>query len=63
MFLSIGSPGWILFSMPSMAAIVIALKARYGLQMNPGSGIRFAWSCGFSLYIGMRMAAERFRLL
>ena len=63
MFLSIGSPGWILFSIPSMAAMVIALKARYGLQELSGQRNSMRLVLGFSLYMGMRMAAERLRLL
>ena len=33
---SSGSPGWILLRMPSMAAIVMALNARYGLHDESG---------------------------
>src|SRR6202035_3492020 len=35
-FLSIGSPGWILFCTPSSPAISIAAKARYALQVGSG---------------------------
>jgi hypothetical protein len=63
MSLSIGSPGWILFSIPSMAAIVMALKARYGLQDESGQRNSMRLVFGLSLYIGMRTAAERLRLL
>src|SRR2546423_5797624 len=62
MSLSRGSPGWILFSIPSIAAIVIALNARYGLHELSGQRNSMRLVFGFSLYIGMRIAAERLRL-
>src|ERR1700709_678854 len=58
--LSIGSPGWILFLMPSSAAMVIAENDRYGLQ--PGSGKRTSTRLAFGLVVyGMRHDAERLR--
>ena len=47
MFLSSGSPGWILFTTPSMPAISIAANARYGLQA--GSGYRTSTRFAFGL--------------
>ena len=61
MSLSSGSPGSILFWMPSIAAISMAEKARYGLQLGSGQRNSSRLALGFGLYIGMRMAAERFR--
>src|SRR5690349_5531342 len=59
-FLSTGSPGWILFWMPSMPAIIIAVNARYGLLV--GSGKRTSIRRAFGLVTsGMRTAAERLR--
>ena len=46
-----------------MAAIVIALKAKYGLQLLSGERNSSRFVCGRSEYIGMRIAAERLRLL
>src|SRR6266850_1671379 len=58
---SSGSPGLILFWMPSSVAISIADHARYPLQL--GSGHRNSSRLAFGLfeYIGIRMAAERLR--
>src|ERR1700683_5175905 len=59
--LSTGSGGSILFLMPSMPAISIAAKARYGLA--DGSGTRNSIRLAFGLVpvIGMRQQADRFR--
>src|SRR5690349_5941045 len=62
MSLSSGSPGSSLFWIPSIAAIVIALNARYGLHDESGQRNSTRLVLGFSLYIGMRIAAERLRL-
>ena len=61
MSLSSGSPGLILFWMPSMTAIRIAEKARYGLQLGSGQRNSIRLALGLGLYIGMRQAAERLR--
>lgn len=62
MSLSTGSPGSIFLRMPSMAAMVIAANARYGLQLESGLRNSSRRVLGFVLYMGMRMAAERFWL-
>jgi hypothetical protein len=49
--------------MPSIAAIVIALNARYGLQLQSGERNSSRFVLVRSEYIGMRIAAERLRLL
>ena len=41
----------------------MALNARYGLQLLSGQRNSMRLVLGFSLYMGMRMAAERLRLL
>src|SRR5260370_16620623 len=58
---SSGSPGPILFWMPSTIAISIADHARYPLQL--GSGQRNSNRLAFGLfeYIGIRIDAERLR--
>src|ERR1700677_5184824 len=58
--LSRGSGGSVLFLMPSMPAISIAEKARYGLA--DGSGTRNSIRLAFGLVpvIGMRQQADRF---
>src|SRR6516165_12066821 len=58
---SSGSPGLILFWMPSSIAMSIADHARYPLQL--GSGHRNSSRLAFGLfeYIGMRIAADRLR--
>src|SRR5215475_350251 len=61
MFLSSGSPGSILFSIPSRPAISIAAKARYGLQVGSGKRTSMRFAFGDGEYIGMRTAAERLR--
>ena len=58
MSLSIGSPGSILFLMPSMAAIMMALKAKYGLQLLSGQRNSMRLVLGFSLYMGMRIGGR-----
>src|SRR5258708_22296023 len=62
MSLSIGSPGWILFWMPSMPAMSIAENARYGLQLGSGKRTSMRRVFGFGPVIGMRTLAERLRL-
>src|ERR1700733_11595639 len=59
--LSTGSGGSILFLMPSVPALRIAEKARYGLA--DGSGTRNSIRLAFGLVpvIGMRQHADRFR--
>src|SRR5262245_27654476 len=59
-FLSIGSPGWILFWMPSRPAISIAEKARYGLASGSGKRTSTRLPFGLATY-GMRQDAERLR--
>src|SRR5437588_13078255 len=61
MFLSTASPGSVLLTIPSMPAISMALKARYGLA--DGSGQRNSRRLAFSdrEYSGMRTHAERLR--
>ena len=61
MSLSSGSPGLILFWMPSMAAIIKAENARYGLQLGSGQRNSIRLLFGLGLYIGIRQHAERFR--
>ena len=62
MFFSRGSPGSILFSIPSIPAIAMAEKARYGLQDGSGKRTSTRFAFGLGEYIGMRQAAERLRL-
>src|SRR5206468_7329307 len=62
MSLSSGSPGSILFWIPSMPAIIIALKARYGLQLGSGKRTSMRRVFGDGPVIGMRTDAERLRL-
>src|SRR6476661_1963494 len=59
-FLSIGSPGWILFWTPSRPAISIAAKPRYGLQVGSGKRTSMRRPFGLDTY-GMRIDAERLR--
>src|ERR1700757_3715631 len=61
MSLSSGGPGSILFSIPSSPAIIIAAKARYGLQLGSGGRNSPRLAFGDAEYMGMRQAAERFR--
>jgi hypothetical protein len=63
MSLSSGSPGSILFAMPSSPAIIIAANARYGLHV--ASGKRTSMRRAFAelpATTGMRIDAERLRL-
>src|SRR5580698_5594363 len=62
MSLSSGSPGLILFWIPSIPAISIALNARYGLQLGSGKRTSTRRVFGFGPVIGMRQLAERLRL-
>src|SRR5258705_7379113 len=62
MFLSSGSPGSSLFSIPSRPAMSIAEKARYGLQVGSGKRTSMRFAFGDGEYIGMRIDAERLRL-
>src|SRR5579885_2063519 len=61
MSLSSGSPGSILFWMPSKPAMSMAAKARYGLQEGSGGRNSTRLALGLAEYIGMRHAAERLR--
>src|SRR5262249_38601398 len=60
---SSGFPGSILLAMPSRPAITQAANDRYGLHV--GSGVLNSMRLAFSdfEYIGIRIAADRFRLL
>ncbi len=62
MSLSSGSPGSILFWMPSRPAISIALKASTGLQLGSGKRTSMRRVFGEGPVIGMRTEAERLRL-
>src|SRR5579872_2903262 len=62
MSLSSGGPGSILFSIPSSPAISIAAKAIYGLQLGSGGRNSTRFAPGATEYIGIRQAADRFRL-
>src|SRR5262249_59445420 len=62
MSLSSGSPGSILFWMPSMPASIIALNARYGLQLGSGKRTSMRRVFGDGPVIGIRTEAERLRL-
>src|SRR3979411_337373 len=59
-FLSMGSPGWILFCTPSSPAISSAAKQRYGLVVGSGNRTSTRRPLGL-LTEGMRHAAERLR--
>src|SRR5437899_8462290 len=61
MSLSSGSPGSMRLSMPSRPAISIAENARYGLQEGSGERNSARLALGLGEYVGMRIAAERFR--
>src|SRR5574341_1695165 len=61
MSLSSGSPGLILFSMPSSPAIIMAANARYGLHDGSGGRNSSRFALGLAEYTGMRTAAERLR--
>src|SRR5262245_42034647 len=62
MFLSSGSPGSILFSIPSRPAMSMAANARYGLQVGSGKRTSMRFAFGDGEYIGMRIDADRLRL-
>src|ERR1700690_28726 len=62
MSLSSGSPGLILFWIPSIPAKSIAANARYGLQLGSGKRTSTRRGLGFGPVMGMRPAAERLRL-
>src|SRR6202030_3695107 len=49
------------FSMPSRPAIIMAAKARYGLQLGSGGRNSTRLALGEAEYIGIRQAAERLR--
>ena len=59
--LSTGSCGSILFLMPSMPAIIMAEKARYGLADGSGTRNSSRLALGLEPVIGMRTQADRFR--
>src|SRR5262249_61622953 len=59
--LSSGSPGSILLRTPSMPAIAIAAKPRYGFVSGSGKRTSIRFAAGDGEYIGMRIAAERLR--
>src|SRR5262249_57806552 len=59
--LSTGSGGSILFLMPSMPAIIIAEKARYGLAEGSGTRNSRRLALGLAPVIGIRTQAERLR--
>src|SRR5258705_6681260 len=61
MFRSSGSPGSVLFSMPSSPAISMAAKARYALADGSGQRNSTRRAFGESEYIGIRAAADRLR--
>src|SRR5260370_1407648 len=58
---SSGSPGGILFWIPSRAAIRIAVKLRYGLQLGSGQRNSNRLAFGLEEYIGIRTEADQFR--
>ncbi len=58
--LSMAAPGSILFVMPSMPAISIAAKARYGLAVGSGKRTSTRLAFGFAVH-GIRHEAERLR--
>src|SRR5262245_20216319 len=58
---SSGSPGLILFLMPSSIAISIAGHARYPLQLGSGHRNSRRFAFGLFEYIGIRIDAERLR--
>src|SRR5258708_38782492 len=61
MSLSSGAPGSIRFWIPSIPAMSIAEKARYGLHEGSGGRNSNRFNFGFVEHIGIRMAAERLR--
>src|SRR6267378_2138078 len=58
---SSGSPGLILFWMPSSMAISIAGQARYPLHVGSGHRNSRRFALGLFEYIGIRIDAERLR--
>src|SRR5262249_51630574 len=58
---SSGSPGLVLFWMPSSIAISIADHVRYPLQLGSGQRNSSRLLLGFFEYIGIRIEADRFR--
>src|SRR5580704_19756836 len=62
MSLSRGSPGSILFWMPSRPAMSMALNARYGLALGSGKRTSIRRVFGLGPVIGIRTDAERLRL-
>src|SRR5919201_5432859 len=58
---SSGSPGPILFWMPSSIAISIADQARYPLQLGSGQRNSSRFALGLFEYIGIRIDADRLR--
>ena len=58
---SAGSPGSRPFWTPSIPAISIAAKARYGFAVASGQRNSIRLAGADSEYIGIRIAAERFR--
>src|SRR5664279_566507 len=61
MSLSRGGPGSMRFSIPSIPAINMAAKARYGLQLGSGGRNSTRLALGEAEYMGMRTAADRLR--
>ena len=58
--LSAGSPGWILFWIPSSPAIIMAAKAKYGLALESGKRTSMRRAFGLDTQ-GTRIEAERLR--
>ena len=58
--LSPGSPGWILFWMPSRPASSIDANAKYGFAVASGKRTSMRRPFGFGIQ-GMRIDAERLR--
>src|SRR6185503_11331076 len=58
---SSGSPGLILFWMPSSMAIIMAGQARYPLHVGSGQRNSSRFTFGLFEYIGIRIEAERLR--
>ena len=56
-----GSPGSILFWIPSRPAINMAANAKYPLHAGSGGRNSTRLALGFCEYIGMRQQAERLR--
>src|SRR5580700_8838236 len=58
--LSAGSPGWILFWIPSRPAIIMAANAKYGFAVESGKRTSMRRALGFDTQ-GIRIDAERLR--